>query len=310
MLMRAVFFGTPAIAVPALRALTEIAHVRAVVCQPDRPAGRGLELRPPPVKAAAQELNLVVHQPKAVKTGALTQWLKELEVDVALVMAYGRILPLDVLLAPRHGSLNLHASLLPKYRGAAPIQWAIAHGEHETGISLMRMEAGMDTGPVFCRRAVAIGPEETAGQLAERLSLLAAEVTRNDLARTLSGELVAIPQDEAAATYAPPIDRTTAAVQWTRRAPEIMNLVRAMAPRPGAHTRIRNKELKLWQVTCTSGSAFPPGHVSLLESGRVLVACGEGAIEIHRAQLEGRRVADARDLINGRILRSGDTLGS
>ena len=308
--MQAVFFGTPAIAVPALRALREIAEVKAVVCQPDRPAGRGLELRSSPVKVAAQELELVVHQPKAVKTGALARWLKELEVDVALVMAYGRILPLDVLLAPRHGSLNLHASLLPKYRGAAPIQWAIAKGERETGISLMRMEAGMDTGPVFCTRALTIGEDETAGELAERLSVLAAEVTRKDLTRALSGELVATPQNEEAATYAPPIDRTTAEVHWTRGALEVVNLVRAMAPRPGAHTRVRNKELKLWQVTGAPGIGFPPGHVELVEPGRVLVACGQGAIEIHRAQLQGKRVATARDLVNGRILRSGDTLGS
>ncbi len=308
--MRAVFFGTPAIAVPALRALTEVADVRAVVCQPDRPAGRGLKLQPPPVKAAAQELGLLVHQPKAVKTGELARWLKDLELDVALVMAYGRILPLDVLEAPRHGSLNLHASLLPKYRGAAPIQWAIAQGEHETGISLMQMDAGMDTGPVFCTRSLAIGPEETAGQLAERLALLAAEVTRHDLGRALSGELVATPQDEAAATYAPPIDRATAEVRWTRRAFEIANLVRAMAPRPGAHTRAGNKELKLWRVTCAPGFEFPPGHVEIVESTRALVGCGDGAIEIHRAQLAGKREASARDLINGRILKSGDTLGS
>jgi methionyl-tRNA formyltransferase len=179
--VRAVFFGTPAIAVPALEALCERAEVVAVVCQPDRPAGRGLSLAAPEVKVAAERLGLPVHQPTKIKNDEFLGWLRGLEADVALVIAYGRILPPAVLAAPRRGCVNLHASLLPRFRGAAPIQWAIVRGESETGISLMQMDEGCDTGPVFLRRAIAIGENETAGELAPRLAALAAEVVRDHL---------------------------------------------------------------------------------------------------------------------------------
>ena len=192
--MRAVFFGTPAIAVPALRALAEVAEIVAVVCQPDRPAGRGLTLQPPAVKAAALELGIEVHQPVKVKTGNLDEWLRERTPDVALVMAYGRILPPAVLGAPRRGCMNLHASLLPRWRGAAPINWAIANGDTESGVCLMQMDEGLDTGPVFARLSVPIGPQETAGELAEQLAATAAQLVRESLALAVDGALVALPQ--------------------------------------------------------------------------------------------------------------------
>src|SRR5450432_2108021 len=183
--VRAVFFGTPAIAVPALRALAEVAEIVGVVCQPDRPAGRGLKLQPPAVKTAALELGYAVHQPVKVKTGNLDQWLSDRAPDVALVLAYGRILPSAVLSAPRRGCMNLHASLLPRWRGAAPINWSIMHGDHETGVCLMQMDEGLDTGPVYARRAIAIGDQETAGELAERLAATSAQLVREVLAREI-----------------------------------------------------------------------------------------------------------------------------
>src|SRR5262245_60233986 len=181
--MRALFFGTPAIAVPALEALAGIADVAGVVCQPDRPAGRGLTQKPPAVKVAAERLGLAIVQPTKIRTPDFTEWVREANADVALVMAYGRILPAGVLLAPRRGCMNLHASLLPRYRGAAPITWAIVRGETETGISLMQMDAGCDTGPVYTRHAIPIGENATADDVARDLGELAAAVVRSDLAR-------------------------------------------------------------------------------------------------------------------------------
>lgn len=308
--MRAIFFGTPQIAVPALRALNEVAEIVAVVSQPDRPAGRGLQLAVPAVKRAALELGLSVHQPTAVKTGALATWVREHAVDVSLVMAYGRILPLDVLNAPRAGSLNLHASLLPKYRGAAPIQWCIMAGEHETGISLMHMEEGMDTGPVYHRAATPIAPDEDAGQLAERLSQLAAEVTREQVPRVVRGELVAVPQDPALATYAPPIDTRQRTVDWTKSATSIACLVRALSPRPSAVTTIRRKRLLLHRVEPLAEVHAEPGEVAVVQGSGLCVGTGEGSILVVRAQVEGKRPVSGRDLVNGRVVGPGDRLGT
>lgn len=308
--IRSVFFGTPAIAVAALEALHETTQVVAVVCQPDRPAGRGLGLSQPAVKVAAVRLGLPVHQPAKVKTGELERWLRQLAPDVAVVMAYGRILPEGVLAAPRLGCVNLHASLLPKYRGAAPINWAIAGGETETGISLMQMDAGLDTGPVFATRTLPIGPDETAGELAERLAALAAEVVREDLPRVARGELTAAPQDESQATHAPLIDKQHTRVDWARSAREIVDLVRGMAPRPAAHTTVRGKHLKLTRARVSTQSApGAPGTVELGIGRELLVATGSGSLEIVRAQLEGKKELGAADLLNGRALGPGDRLG-
>lgn len=310
--MRAVFFGTPELAVPALEALVQVAEVVGVVCQPDRPAGRGLELRAPAVKQAALRLGLDVFQPIKVKTG-LDAWLSERAPDVAVVLAYGRILPPSVLIAPRRGCINLHASLLPRYRGAAPINWCIARGETLTGISLMQMDEGLDTGPVYTERSVPIGPEETAGELAGKLAELAAVMVREDLPRVVAGELRATPQDEAAATWAPPITREHTRLDWERPAPELAALIRGMAPRPGAHTTLRGKNLRVARARVLSLSgpiaATTPGSVAIV--GRdLLVQTGQGVLQILRAQLEGRKELDAPELINGRVLRAGDVLGT
>lgn len=308
--IRTVFFGTPAIAVPALEALHETTELVAVVCQPDRPAGRGLALSEPAVKVAAVRLGLPVVQPQKVRTGELETWLREQAADLAVVMAYGRILPEGVLSAPRLGCLNLHASLLPKLRGAAPINWAIARGEAETGISLMQMDAGLDTGPVFALRKLAIGPEETAGELAERLAALAAEVVREDLPRVARGELAAVPQDASQASHAPLIEKGDTRIDWTRSAREIVDLVRGMAPRPAAHTEVRGKHLKLTRTRVSSQHAGgAPGTVALGIGREILVATGAGTVEILRAQLEGKKELAAADLLNGRALGPGDVLG-
>ena len=308
--MRTVFFGTPSIAVPALRALNDISEIVGVVCQPDRPAGRGRKLRSPPVKEAALALGLVVHQPVKVKTGTLHEWVAERQPDVALVMAYGRILPKPVLDAPRLGCMNLHASLLPKYRGAAPINWCLVHGETSTGISLMQMDEGMDTGPVYVARSVDIAADCDAGELTDQLAALAATVVVEDLPRAVGGKLIAQPQNETEATYAPLIDKSHTTIDWSKSAQSIVNLVRGMSPLPGAQTVLRGAPIKIQRLKLAQEERLAPGTVCIVPDRKVVVACGTGAVELELAQPAGRKSQTARDLLNGRTLRAGDVLGT
>ncbi len=307
--MRAVFFGTPAIAIPALHALAEFAEIVGVVCQPDRPAGRGLTLQPPAVKQAALDLGLVVHQPLKVKTGNLDEWLRERAADIALVMAYGRILPPAVLSAPIRGCMNLHASLLPRWRGAAPINWSIIHGDHETGVCLMQMDEGLDTGPVYARRAIPIGDAETAGELAQRLATTAAELVRSELLHAVQGELDGVPQRHEQASYAPPLERSDGALNFSKTSRDLVNLIRGLSPRPSAHTLLNGRPLKVAQARwLPARPGGEPGRVSVYDK-QVLVSTIDGAFELCRAQLEGRKELRAIDLVNGRALKDGDVLG-
>jgi methionyl-tRNA formyltransferase len=305
--MRAIFFGTPEIAVPSLDALASVAEVVGVVCQPDRPAGRGLKMHAPAVKVRAEELGLSVLQPEKIKSPDVVAWMRERNADVAVVLAYGRILPRDVLAAPAHGCMNLHASILPRYRGAAPINWAIVRGETETGITLMQMDEGLDTGPVYATRSLAIGENEIAGELAQRLAALAAEVVREDLPRAVGGELVAQPQDPAAATTAPQLEKEDGRIDWARPAWEIHDHVRGMTPWPSAFTHLGPR---LFKILATQRSnldtrSYPPGTLAMADSNGVIVACGRGTIEILRAQLEGKKPHSARELVTGRTLSAG-----
>jgi methionyl-tRNA formyltransferase len=251
MTFRAVFMGTPQFAVPCLDALVEIAEVTAVVCQPDKPRGRGLELAPPPVKARALELGLDVHQPTKLKTGDFAAWLKEQNADVALVVAYGRILPKDVLAAPRLGCVNVHASLLPKYRGAAPITWAVVNGEPETGITLMQMDEGMDTGAMLEQFVTPIVPEETAGELSERLSALGALAVRKGLPKYVAGGYTPVTQDHAKATHASMLEKEMGRIDFAKPARAVHDHVRGMTPWPGAFTASRGKTLKVHATRVT-----------------------------------------------------------
>jgi methionyl-tRNA formyltransferase len=310
--VRALFFGTPAIAVPSLEALHAVAEVAGVVCQPDRPRGRGLELAPPPVKVRALELGLPVVQPARVRTPEFAAWVRDAGADVALVIAYGRILPPAVLEAPRRGCLNLHASILPKYRGAAPITWAIVRGETETGISLMQMDEGMDTGPVFSIHTVAIGPETTAGELTATLGALAADVVRADLARAVSGELVVKAQDHAGATMAPILEKENGRIPWALPARAVHDHVRGMTPWPGAFTTAQGKTLKVLEsrVEKAEGVAGAPGAVVVAGKQGIEVACGAGTLRILRGQLEGKKPLGAAELVGGRAVVAGTALGS
>jgi len=315
--MRAVFMGTPEFAVPSLDALCEVAEVVGVVCQPDRPSGRGMQLTAPPVKVRAVERGLEVIQPTKLRDGAVAKWIREKNTDVALVVAYGRILPRDVLDAPRTGCLNVHASLLPKYRGAAPITWAIVRGEHETGVDLMRMEEGLDTGGVYAEKKTPIDPNETAGELGKRLSLIAAALVRESLRDVVAEKLTLRPQDDAAATLAPILKKEDGAIDWSKSARAIHDHVRGMSPWPGAFTRVDTRTVKIHRTrlvesTVMSVTQRAAGVIVLADKNGVLVACGpEGAetIEIVDAQPEGKRAMPARDLVHGRILGVGAKLG-
>lgn len=315
MTFRAVFMGTPQFAVPCLDALTEIAEVVAAVCQPDKPVGRGLELTAPPVKKRALELGIPVVQPTKLKTGEFAQWLRDQNVDVALVVAYGRILPRDVLSAPRLGCVNVHASLLPKYRGAAPITWAIVNGEPETGITLMQMDEGMDTGAMLEQFPTPITPDETAGELSERLSALGALSVRKGLPKYVAGGYTPVPQDHAKATTAPMLAKEQGRIDFGKPARAVHDHVRGMMPWPGAFTTARGKTLKVHatRVTDVPGGAPSrpsPGTVVLADKARVVVACGERAVELAKVQLEGKKAIAAGDWFLGRGVAEGDVLGA
>jgi methionyl-tRNA formyltransferase len=309
-MFRALFFGTPAFAVPCLDALVKIAEVRGVVCQPDKPQGRGLTLTPPPVKARAIELGLPVLQPTKLKTGELAQWVREQAVDVALVVAYGRILPADVLAGPRLGCVNVHASLLPKYRGAAPITWAIVRGEAETGVTLMKMDLGMDTGDMLEQKTLSIGPDETSGELSLRLAQLGAALVESGLPKYVAGGYVPEKQDEARATMAPILDKQDGIVPFDSPAQAVHDHVRGMTPWPGAFVRFRGKTLKVL-ATKVAGFSRPaaPGTVVLADKTGVFVACGEGTVELVTVQPEGRKAIRGAEWVMGRGVAEGDVLG-
>ncbi|APR78825.1 Methionyl-tRNA formyltransferase [Minicystis rosea] len=309
--MRALFFGTPAIAVPSLDALHGLAEIVGVVCQPDRPAGRGLELKPPPVKVRALELGLSVVQPTKIRTPEFAQWVRDANADAALVIAYGRILPPAILEAPRRGCLNLHASILPKYRGAAPITWAVVNGEKETGISLMQMDEGMDTGAVFTIHRIPIGPETTADELGVDLGKLAADVVRADLVRVVEGAVTATPQDHASATMAPILEKDHGRIAWDRPAHAVHDHVRGMTSWPGAFTTAQGKTLKVLEsrTGAETGSSAPPGTVVAAGKQGIEVACGAGTLRILKAQAEGRKPLGAAELVGGRTIVAGMVLG-
>ena len=298
--MRVIFMGTPDFSVPVLDALVEAGHeVAAVYCQPPRPAGRGKKDRSSPVQARAEELGLPVRHPVSLKGAEEQAAFAALDADVAVVVAYGLILPQAVLDAPRAGCLNIHASLLPRWRGAAPIQRAIMAGDAETGVCIMQMEAGLDTGPVLLREAVTIGPEETAGDLHDRLSALGARLIVEALARL--GDLVPEPQPEAGVTYAAKIDKAEARVDWHRPAEEVDRCIRGLSPFPGAWCMAGGERVKLLASRLTEGQGAP-GEVL---DGAATVACGRGAVRLLRLQRAGRAAQDAGEFLRGMALAPG-----
>jgi methionyl-tRNA formyltransferase len=308
---RIVFFGTPAFAVPSLEAVHRLGDVVAVVCQPDKPVGRGMQLTAPPVKQRALELGLDVHQPTKLKTPEFAAWVHGLAADVAVVVAYGRILPKAVLEGPRLGCVNVHGSLLPRWRGAAPIQWAVIAGDRETGIALMKLDEGLDTGPVFAFCTTPIAEGETSGALFERLAPLGAALLERELPAYLAGTATLVAQDEHLATHARMLEKSDGVLDFSAGAASLASRVAGVSPWPGATTTLKGKVVKVHAARAHEArTSAAPGTVIRADKGIVLVATGEGALELVTVQLEGKKPMKATDWVLGRGLVEGDVLGS
>lgn len=291
--MRLVFMGSPDFSVPVLEALVEAGHdIAAVYCQPPRPAGRGKKDRPGPVHARALELGLEVRHPVSLKGADEQADFADLNADAAVVVAYGLILPQAILDAPTHGCLNIHASLLPRWRGAAPIHRAIMAGDAETGICIMQMEAGLDTGPVLLREATPIGADETTALLHDRLATMGSRMIVDALARL--DDLTPEAQPEDGVTYAAKIDKAEARVDWTRPAVDVDRLIRGLSPFPGAKCDIAGEQVKLLASRLVDAHGAP-GQVL----GGLIIACGDGAVQVLRAQRPGKRAMEAEDFLRG-----------
>jgi methionyl-tRNA formyltransferase len=312
--MKLIFMGTPEFAVPTLARLILDGHeIAAVFTQPDKPAGRGNKLHPPPVKNFALEHNLTVHQPARIKTSEDARAVfEEIKPQACIVAAYGKILPQWMLDIPALGCINVHASLLPRYRGAAPINWAIARGERQTGITIMQMDAGMDTGPILSMRATEIGAEETAPELSTRLSQIGADLLSETLPRVERGEIKPLAQNDDEATYAPILKREDGLIDWHKTASEIACRVRAFQPWPGTFTQFRGGRLMLWKARGVSfdfQQTVEPATIISLDKSGFTVACADAtALHIEEIQIEGKRRVSAKDFINGARLATGDRI--
>ena len=307
--LRVVFFGSPAFAVPSLRAVAAAAGAElvAVVSQPDRPAGRGQAQAAPAVKIAAGELGVPVLQPEKVRTPETAAALAAFAADLFVVVAYGRILPQSLLDMPRLGAYNVHASLLPQLRGAAPIQWSIIRGDSETGVSIMRMEAGLDTGPVAATRRLAIADDDTTGTLSVKLADLGAGLLAETLPAIAGGRVRLTPQDEAAATLAPLLTKADGRLRFDRPARVVSAQARGVDPWPGASAMLDNEPLKFFQPHVVDG-AGRPGEVLGLRGEGLVIACAEGAIAFDELQLPGRKRLPAGSVLLGRPIATGTVL--
>ncbi|MCL6621167.1 MAG: methionyl-tRNA formyltransferase [Syntrophobacterales bacterium] len=308
---RVIFFGTPEFAVPTLEALTAAGEeVAAVVTQPDRPRGRGQKPAPPPVKVRAQALGLPVLQPSRLKDPAFLAWLAEMAPELLVVAAYGRLLPAQLLALPQVGCLNVHASLLPRYRGAAPVNWALIHGDPETGVTIMWMVEELDAGPVFLQERVAILPEDNAGTLGARLAEVGARLLVAALQHLRRGEVIKIPQPQTGVSYAPPLTPEMQRLDFTREAREVAGWIRGLDPKPGAYTLYQGKRLKLFggRVAEETDAPAPPGTVLGLTPAGLLIACGRGLVTVQELQWPGGTRLPAAEFLRGRPL-VGEILG-
>jgi methionyl-tRNA formyltransferase len=307
--MRLIFLGTPAFAVPTLEAVARKHEVISVITQPDRPKGRGQDLAASPVKEAAVRLGLPVYQPERIKTPEAQAHLAALAPEIMVVVGYGQIIPQSVIDIATRGIVNVHASLLPKYRGAAPVQWAIVNGETRTGVTTMQINAGLDTGDILLERETQIGPEETALEVGPRLATMGAELLVETLDKLIRGAIAPRPQDDAQASYAPILKKDDGAISWSAAAGAIHNRVRGLLPWPGAHTRFRGQLLHIWRARLDGNqTSLAPGQVIVGPVFRV--ACGDGgALELLEVQMEGRKRMSGESFANGQRLSEKDILG-
>jgi methionyl-tRNA formyltransferase len=307
--VRLVFLGTPSFAVPTLEHVVQAGHrVLAVVTQPDRPSGRGQNPAPPPVKETALRLGLPVFQPERIRRPEAVERLRSLSAEAMVIVGYGQIIPQAVIDLAPSGIINVHASLLPKYRGAGPIQWAILNGETRTGVTTMRIDAGLDTGDMLLKEETEIGEDETAVELGRRLAVMGAELLVRTLDGLAAGAIVPEKQDSSQATWAPLLKKEDGLIDWAQPARAVHNRARGLQPWPGAYTVFRDGTLHLWRTRLApAGVAGAAGHVVRLKPPTI--ACGAGAVELLEVQLEGRKRISGADFANGQRLTQNDILG-
>ena len=307
--MKIIFMGTPDFAAASLEALIDSRHeIQAVVTQPDKPKGRKGELTPSPVKVVAEGKGIKVYQPLKVRDEEFVETLRAYNPDVIVVVAFGQIIPLSILKMPKFGCVNIHGSMLPKYRGAAPIQWAVLDGEKETGITTILMDEGIDTGDILLKKTIQIDTDETSGSLFDKLMALGAETILETLDELENGSLTPIKQGESPTAYAKMLTKAMGLIDFTKSAKELDCFVRGMDPWPSAYTLLSGKTLKLWKVRAVEGSG-KAGSVIGIDKESFTIACGEGAIEVLEVQLEGKKRMSAGDFLKGSTLNIGQELG-
>lgn len=309
--MKIVFMGTPKLAAGVLEALWEAGHeIRAVVTQPDKPKGRSKALQMSPVKEFALEKGIEVFQPVRIRKPEAVEKLKEFDAEVFVVAAFGQILSQEILDMPQYGCINVHASLLPAYRGSAPIQWCIINGEEKTGVTIMQMDAGIDTGDMLLKRSVAILPSDTAESLSDKLEKAGGEAIVEALALLEKGELRGTPQNEAESSYVPMIEKSMGRIDFSRTAEEIDRLIRGLYPWPSAFTSYKGKTLKIWEaVPVSEEGEGQPGSIERVEKEAVYVNTGKGILKVTQLQLEGKKRMQVKEFLLGCRMEKGETFG-
>ena len=306
--MKVLFMGTPDFAVPSLEAIAAAGHeIVAAVSQPDRPKGRGHKLKPTEVKAAAERLGIPVYQPETLKNNAFLDKLNELDPDIIIVAAYGKILPGYILDYPRYGCVNVHGSLLPKYRGAAPIQRCVINGDSVTGVTTMYMDRTLDTGDMIFAEKTAIGKTETAGELFDRLAVLGGELIVRTIGAIENGTAPRIKQDDSEATYAAMLDKSTGRIDWTRSPIEIINLIRGTNPWPLAHSEYKGEIMKIFAAEAGSG-AGEPGEILGVRGKKLEIACGDGSVLVGEIQMKGGKRMTVASYLNGHEIETGEIM--
>lgn len=306
--MRVLFMGTPDFAVPSLEAIAEAGHeIVAAVSQPDRPKGRGHKMQPTDIKIAAQKIGVPVYQPETLKNNAFLGTLKELSPDIIVVAAYGKILPGYILDYPKYGCVNVHGSLLPKYRGAAPIQRCIINGDKITGVTTMYMNRELDTGDIILKEEVEIGETETAGELFDRLARLGGKLIVKTIEALENGTAPGTKQDDEAATYAPMMEKSTGHIDWTKTSGEIINLIRGVNPWPIAYSEYKGEIMKIFKASASDGVGAP-GEVLGVRDKKIEIACRDGSVLIEELQMRGGKRMSAESYLNGHSIEVGEIL--
>lgn len=304
--MNVVFMGTPDFAVPSLENIAKVHTVQAVFTQPDKPVGRKMILTPPDVKVCAEKLEIPVYQPVKLKDSDSYEIIKELNPDVIVVVAYGQILPENILNIPKYGCINVHGSLLPKYRGAAPIQWSVLNGDKVTGVTTMYMEKGLDTGDILETKEYEIGINDTAGEVFDTLAEMGGKLILDTLEKAEKGQLHPIKQDDSKSSYAKMLDKSMCNIDFSKTNLQVHNQVRGLSPWPVASTKLNGKVLKIFETRLAEGKG-KPGEI--LNTNPLTIACGEGAVVVNTVQLQGKKKMDSKAFLQGHKLEKGTVIG-